>query len=311
MLLFFYGLLLKIQFFIPASGPLTSPLDGFLYEWMLEGTGIGRQSGIFFSTFSYLFIFLQAFLIHNIVNRQRLYPSPNYLAAMSFLLVTSLFPAWNILSSQMIANTFLIWYFSMITRFHNAVSPRILLFNSGMVLALTSLFYFPASIFLLLVPAALILTRPFVLQEWIVFIMGLLTPYYLLYAWLFLQNGLNPYPWQILQPDWTPWNFDSRGYISLMLVCLCLALGLFYLQLNFQKLLVQTRNAWLVILLFLALACLLPFMSSFRRFDQWLPAVLPASLLISAVFYFPERKLLPLILHWSLVAAALALGYIM
>lgn len=310
-LLFIYGLLLKIESFLPPQRPLTSPLDGYLYKWMMDGMGIQSYSPYFLSVISYLLIFSQALFIHRVAVRQRMFPVPNYLPAMSFLLITSLFPAWNIFSSQMLANTLMISFFSMISRFHNSPSPRILLFNSGLVLALTSLFYFPAALFLLLVPAGLILTRPFVMQEWIAFLMGLLTPYYLLFAFLFIQNGSVNLPWQSLTPDWTAWAFDSRGYISLMLVCLCLILGIFYLQVNFQKLLVQTRNNWLIIFLFLMLGCLLPFMSSLRRFDQWLPAVLPASMIISAAFYFPERKILPHLLHWSIVAAALALGYVL
>jgi hypothetical protein len=34
---------------------------------------------------------------------------PNYLPAMSYLLITSFFSEWNVLSAPMVVNTFLIW----------------------------------------------------------------------------------------------------------------------------------------------------------------------------------------------------------
>ena len=109
-LLLLYGALLKLPAFMHPVIPLPQQTDGFLYKALLSQLApIGRQLPAIYPCLSFLLLFLQAIIFNQFANGQKLLPKPNYLIAMSFLLITSLFPEWNVLSSPLIVSFLLVW----------------------------------------------------------------------------------------------------------------------------------------------------------------------------------------------------------
>ena len=148
---------------------------------------------VIYPIITYVLLFTQALTFNNLINDQRLMQRPNYLPAMSYLLITSMFSEWNVLSAPLVINTLLIWVWARMSNLYSSHNPKSTLFNIGMVIGLSTFFYFPSLAFSLLIVFALIVTRPFSLAEWIIAIMGIITPYYFLFAYLFLFNKLNGY----------------------------------------------------------------------------------------------------------------------
>ena len=109
-LLLVYGLLLKLIMFIHPQIPLPQQTDGFLFKLLLSQlSGVGSSLPIIYPLISFILLYTQAITLNALVNQHRLMQKPNYLTGMAYLLITSLFAEWNILSAPLIINSFIIF----------------------------------------------------------------------------------------------------------------------------------------------------------------------------------------------------------
>ena len=109
-LLLVYGLLLKLIMFIHPQIPLPQKTDGFLFKLLLlQLSGLGKNLSFIYPLIAFFLLFTQAITLNALVNQHRLMQKPNHLTGMAYLLITSLFAEWNILSAPLIINTLLIW----------------------------------------------------------------------------------------------------------------------------------------------------------------------------------------------------------
>ncbi|RZL13515.1 MAG: hypothetical protein EOO89_17390, partial [Pedobacter sp.] len=174
-----YGLALKFPAFLSPVVPVPEEMDGFLYSLLLRWLSApGSSFPLLYSIISFLLVYQQAVALNNIVNKHKLTQRPSYLTGMAYLLITSLFSEWEILSSPTIVNTLMIWVLGQMCTIHNSTKPKTILFNIGMAIGLASFFYFPTVVFYLLVMLGIFITRPFALPEWLVVLLGGITPYY-------------------------------------------------------------------------------------------------------------------------------------
>ena len=188
-ILFFIGLLIKLPYFITPVIPQTNVTDGFLYIELLKALQTsGVALPIIYPVISFVLLFTQAITFNGLVNDQKLFSSPNYLLALSYLVVTSVVPEWNVLSPALIINTILVWAWPRMVGLYNHPKPKTVLFNIGFGFGICSFFYFPSAYLLLLLIVALILFRPFYLTEWLVAILGILTPFYFLLVYFFVWD---------------------------------------------------------------------------------------------------------------------------
>ena len=107
-LLLFYGLILKFPSFIHPYVPASESMDGFFYRLLLRWLESLNFPSIY-PLISFILVYIQALILNRFVSDQRLNHKSTYLVGMAFLLITSLIPEWEQLSSTLIANTFLIW----------------------------------------------------------------------------------------------------------------------------------------------------------------------------------------------------------
>src|SRR6185436_14640377 len=83
---------------------------------------------------------------------------------------------------------------------HNSNKPGASIFNIGLIMGITTLIYQPSLVFILLIWAALFIMRPFRIQEWLINLLGITTPYYFLAILLYLANQ---WDWKKLAPHFT------------------------------------------------------------------------------------------------------------
>ncbi len=109
-LLFIYGLLLKFSFFTDVHLPVIQKTDGiFFTQLILWLNKVSAGWPFIYPLLTYLLLFTQAVTFNKLLNNQRLIHRSTHLPAMSYLLVTSLFPEWNTFTSTLIINTLMIW----------------------------------------------------------------------------------------------------------------------------------------------------------------------------------------------------------
>ena len=309
-LLLLYGLVLKLPMFIYPRIPQPQQLDGFLYKAFLQWLKpVATGLPIIYSIIGFTLLYIQAISINKLVNVQRLMQKPNYLTGMSYLLITSLFSDWYVLSSPLIINTLLIWALSKLCNLYNNNSPKSALFNIGMIVGLSTFFYFPSIAFTLLIIVGLGITRPFRLPEWLMVLLGILAPYYFLGAWVFLTDKWKGYHFPGFAVTVPSFHRSAWAYTAVILVILAILVGIYFIQDNMRRQVVQARKNWNLIFLYLLVSLFVPFLSASQGFDYWILTAVPIAAISGTAFFYPDRKIVPLVLHWGMVAVCIVMGY--
>lgn len=308
-LLLVYAVLLKLPMFIHPCIPVFKQEDGFLFGLLLNYLNpLGRFIPWIFSLISFCLLVSQAFLLNNVVNNQKLYNKPNFLTAMSFLLITSIFQEWQHLSPSLLINTMMIVVFTQLCKLHNHQQPKSILFNIGLLVGLSAFLYYPSLFLLLLVFVGLGITRPFRIREWLTVVIGILTPFYFAAAIFYLTGK-----WQILFARVkisAPFIRESKfDYAAMIIIGISVLAGTFFMQSNLRRQLVQTRKSWGLVYLYLLVSFAIPFINSSPSFGYWMLSAVPVSVIMAAALLYPERKWFPIFIHWSLVALVIYIGY--
>ena len=309
-LLLVYGLLLKLIMFIHPQIPLPQQTDGFLFKLLLSQlSGVGSSLPIIYPLISFILLYTQAITLNALVNQHRLMQKPNYLTGMAYLLITSLFAEWNIISAPLIINSFIIWVWSRMSKLYNEPSPKTSLFNIGMAIGISSFFYFPVISFSALVVVGLLITRPFKLPEWVVALLGLASPFYFLAAYVYITDKWQGYHFPGVAVTF-PRFIESRWALAAIFIVLFISsTGFVYVQKNFRRQLVQARKSWNLIFLYLLIALFIPFINASHSFVYWILSAVPIAVIAGAGFLYPQKKGFPLILHWLMVAFVIAFSY--
>jgi hypothetical protein len=296
--------------FIHPQIPLPQQTDGFLFKLLLSQlSGVGSSLPIIYPLISFILLYTQAITLNALVNQHRLMQKPNYLTGMAYLLITSLFAEWNILSAPLIINSFIIWVWSRMSKLYNEPSPKTSLFNIGMAIGISSFFYFPVISFSALVVVGLLITRPFKLPEWVVALLGLASPFYFLAAYIYITDKWQGYHFPGVAVTF-PRFIESRWALAAIFIVLFISsTGFVYVQKNFRRQLVQARKSWNLIFLYLLIALFIPFINASHSFVYWILSAVPIAVIAGAGFLYPQKKGFPLILHWLMVAFVIAFSY--
>ena len=307
--LFVFGLLLKLPVFFYPKVIAATPADGWLYviieKWLTEQGNL-----VFASAIAYLLIYIQALIITGIINEYRMTSRQTYLPGMAFILITSLLPYWNYLSAPLIASTLIAWSFSKLFKLYNVSIANTTIFNIGLLLGLASTFYFPSVLFTLCIIIGIMILRAFRINEFFLFLLGITTPYYFYSAYLLLTdkftfNNLVPALFLNIPPvQHSPWKLASVVFVLIPFL-----VGGYYVQTHLRKMLIQARKNWSIILLYLLFATFIPFINSSDFFTTWVIALAPFAIFHACTYYYPPANWLPVVLFFLVLAFILAQQY--
>jgi hypothetical protein len=316
-LLFIYGLLLKLAWFIHPQIPVTQESDGFLFRKLLGLLGsIAFNFPFIYPLTTYFLLFIQAITFNKLINEPKMLQRVSYLPAMSYLLITSMFSGWNVLTAPLVINTFLIWVWANMSTLYNNTKPKSTLYNMGLLIGVCSLFYFPSLAFVILIIFALLFSRPFIVAEWVISFLGVLTPYYFLLSYLFLTDNLMGYKLPRFKIRYPVFHPDIWQMAGICLIVVTLLLGMYYMHVNLKRLLVQIRSRWKLILLYFVIALLVPFASASHIFEYWILTAIPLAAYTACAFLYPVKRWVPVILHGLMVVIVVVVslktsGYIL
>lgn len=309
-LLLLYGLLLKLPMFLHPHVPQPQQIDGFLYRYILNALKpAATQFPLIFPVITFILLFSQAVYFNKLINDLRIMQRPHYLTGMSYLLITSLFAEWNVFSSPLIINSILIWVWSKMSGLYSDSKPKTSLFNIGIAIGIGTFFYFPSIAFSALIIFGLAITRPFKLAEWLIALLGIITPYYFLLALVFLTDKWKGYKFPGFAVTAPLFNQSRWAYAAIIIVAISAVAGIFYIQQNFRRQLIQARKAWNLTFLYLLVAIFVPFVNATHSFEYWILCAVPLSALVAATFLYPAKNWFPAVLHWLMVAFVIAISY--
>ena len=139
---------------------------------------------------AFILIVCEAFLLNYIVNENEILTKPSFLPALFYIVFMSNDSTLLMLHPLLFANFFLLLAINKIIssyRKDNAFSNA---FDAGILLSLSTLFYFPCIVFLPILGIGFILFRPFNWREWIISFIGILLPYSFVFTYYFWNNLL-------------------------------------------------------------------------------------------------------------------------
>lgn len=303
---FLYALALRLPSLLYPETALRTGGDHILYQKLLGFLDpIHRVWTSSYAVLAFLLVLIQASLLNRACNALRMFPKQHYLVAMAYILITSLLPAWQVFSAPLLINTLLIWAWYSMMSWYNSPKAKSQIFNTGLVIGVLPLIYSPAIVYILLLLLAILVIRPFRLTEWIVGLLGVLTPYYFTAIGLFLtdqwkdmdllpglQFGLPELPTSLwVTAAWVAllWPFVAGGY---------------FVQDQLNKMLIQVRKGWSMLLLMLIVSILLLFLTKDKQYESWLLLMVPLAVFHAAAYYFPQGKWIPNLTHWALFLLA-------
>jgi hypothetical protein len=306
-----FGVLLKLPMFIHPHVPVSAPQDGLLYRSLIDFLApFGKSSPFIYPLLAFVLLFLQAVFFTRLVINNKMMIKANYLPGMSFMLLTSLLPEWNYFSAVLLVNTLLLFVLSVLLNIYNEQKAGAAIFNIGMATGIASFFFFPSVLFFIWCLFGLMLMRPVKVNEWIICLMGLLTPYYFFGIYLFVAGkwdiqAMLPYfsvHVPVVKPD-------------LWLAGLALLLGLpfllggYYVQENLRKMLIQVRKAWSLMLVLLLISLLVPFINGSNNFQNWFLCVMPFAGFHACAYLYPKQRWIPAIIFWITAAFVIVYQY--
>lgn len=310
-ILLIYGLFIKFPMFLHPKKPLYNQGDNYIYQFILKILDpFAANAPIIYSLLAFLIIFAQATLLNRIINTLRLFPKPNYLTAMSYMLATSMVADWSTFSAPLLINGLLIWIWYRLVGLYNNNSPKAAIFNVAILVGLLPLIYAPAIAYVLLLVLAIIIMRPFRVTELLVALLGVLTPYYFFFAVLYLTHQ-----WTIdkIVPAFNFYllKLPSSLWISggIVLLLLPFMTGGYYVQDNLNKMLIQARKSWSLLLVMLLVSVLVILINPNNNYVHWMVIVAPIAAFHAATYFYLSASWLALLLHWVSFAFVIVLNY--
>ena len=311
LILLLFGLLIKLPMFFSPHIPETSTGDGIFFQNLLKLLQpAGKNFPGLYPLLAFLLLLIQSVTITSIINSKRMMNNSNYLTGMSYFVITSLLPEWNYFSAPLLVNTLLIFLISILLKSYHLQQVKGIMYNAGFLLGIASFFYYPAISFVIWLLLAMMLLRPFRINEWILCILGILTPYYFYGIYLFLSDE---WSWMKLVPPFSiglPAVKQSAWLAgSAFLLAVPFLSGAYFVQNNLRKMLIPVRKGWSLLLLFLLASVFVPFVNNGQSFENWVIAAVPLAAFHACSYRYFTLRIIPNLLFWLSVVFIVAYQY--
>jgi hypothetical protein len=310
-LLLLFGVLLKLPLFRNAGFEQPQPGDGLLYKGLIDFLKPATASiPKLFSFLAFALLFVQALMLNRVMNSQRMTGRPTYLPAMAYLMVTSLLPVWNKFSAPLLVNTIFIFILSVLFGTYNNDKAKGSIFNTGLAAGIASFIFFPSLVFFAWMLLALMIIRPFKLNELALCIAGLATPFYFYAAYMFITGSKN---WDALFPGFSlslPFAEQSAWIAgSTFLIVVPFLAGAYFVQNNLRKMLIQVRKGWSLLLLYILISFFIPFTGRSLSYENWIITLVPFAAFHACAYLYSTYPIIPLALFWLTTGFVLAWQY--
>jgi hypothetical protein len=238
-------------------------------------------------------VLAQALLLNYLINFYNLLGKPTFLPALMFVTLSGLFTPFLTLSAPLICNFLLIWMLYKLFSLYKGEDAKSTVYDTGMIVALGTLIYFPFIYLFLVIWLALILFKPFNWREWVAGILGYATVFFFLAVFYYWNDRLKGF-YGIWRPLGTKFpdhiSINSYNYLLLIPVIVILVLCFFKLQQNFFKSYVQTRKSFQLLFFIFLIAAFSFYVNAAFHLNHFLLCIAPAAVFFAYFFLYATRK---------------------
>ena len=261
--------------------------DSFLGPFILEVIRINEIPAFYLQIADVVLIYLQAIFLNLTLTGNNVFERNTYVPAFIFITLTGLFGSWQAADLQTIAQLFLMLsIYNLFTLTGKEIS-RQNIFYTSLFLSIGSLFYFPVTLFLLIILVVLVV-RSYSFLEVLLLLVGFTLPYYFIGIGFYYQDALPQY-FRFLKHMvlFNPNLFINMDYVELGMVVYLLLLivwGYFYIRVDTNFKIVKQRRLVFILLGYTALTLLVaPYVSRNKLIYLQMLCV-PATVFISKIF---------------------------
>ncbi len=308
-LLFIFGLLIKLPLFLYPRPLQLQNDDGILFRFLFAPLALPEHA-LLCSVIAFVLLYIQALILTFAVNEYRLTTKPNFLPGMAYLLITSLMPEWNYLSAALVSSTLIIWSFSKLFRLYNLTAAKGTIYDIGLLTGISSMIYFPSVIFGICILFGILILRTFRINEVLLLLLGVATPYYFYSIYLFLNDRLQIdeiVPATYIQVPY-PENIMWVIAVIILLGAPFIAGG-YHVQSRLRKMLIQARKNWAILLFYAVISLGVPFINSNGSLQNWLVLAAPFAAFHASAYLSPQRKWVSTMLFYLTIAVIIVQQY--
>ncbi len=248
----------------------------------------------------------QAFFLNRIINHFNFLGKPNFLTALMFMTLVSLFLPFLVLSPIVICNFITISMIGKLFDIYKQADVKSLMFDLGMIVACGSLIYFPFIVMFFLLWIALMVFRPFIWREWVTPLLGFFTIYFLLgvvYYWLDMFNEFKAIFKPFSNDLPTSLNVDIHDYLVMVPIAMGLLFFLGILKDQYYKSIVHIRKSFQLLFFMLIIIVASFYLNDQININHFLLCAPPLSIYLAHYFTFSKSKWVYESLYLVIIAA--------
>ena len=228
------------------------PFSGGVY--FLIDKIFGKSQPVY-QILSLILVFIQAVLFNFILNINNVYPERTLVPALLYVIFSSLFFDFYTLSPVLMGMTFVILAMHFVFLQIRTVDDDENLFYTGLLVATSSLFYFPFFLFVLMALLAFLLFSPSSLRKYFVLLSGFFFPYTVACTYYFIRDGLDEFIYCLFYSSFVHTEFLVTGKIlifTLAIPVIIFALSIFVIAtnsryINYQYVTMRIFGVWLIL----------------------------------------------------------------
>jgi hypothetical protein len=130
------------------------------------------------------FFFNSILAANSLINRQSVY------GAFVYVILFSQSPHQLGMYPSLIAGIFILFALSILFGLEDKTENQMYIFNASILVSLASMFYLPALILIFWIWIALLMSRSGSFRELLIPVVGIISPYFFLASWYYVQNRL-------------------------------------------------------------------------------------------------------------------------
>jgi hypothetical protein len=292
---------------VPGGFPADIPSKGILSEWMV---GEYFENTLLAVLFGILLVYFQALQLNRVVIQNRMTHELTLFPGMMYVLIVSYFPAYDGLSSPLLANTFVLIALESLFSTHKKTGAAGRIFDAGFWLSLAGLFYFGYTVLLLFGIVGLSALRTLKSREWLQYFIGYVTPISIIAMLDFILHGdLNNLTMHIADNFGTfnlefsgTRTFIHVGFFAVLLLVSVMSFGSFKQRKN-----IHTQKKVDLILWLLLFGFTVALIQTGIDASDWIVLVIPLSSFMAMIIAQSKQFIVFEVVHFLFLAGAIAL----
>lgn len=259
--------------------------------------------------------FVQALIVNYIVNEHKIVQRNNYLPGVFFIIFSSFFKESLLLSPASIALTFMLVCAGKIFSLSRKEKAYGDVFDSGFLVAVATLFYFPSIVFIIFAYIGLGSIRAFTYREWAITLLGFACPFFLCFTGYYWYDS-TPRMWMDIsntqQKGWLVGinHFKQTDYLLLGALILNILAALAFLPSALYSSLIQVRKYSTTLVFFIFLVGISFSLQQKVSLSHFTWMALPLSIIYTMVTFRLKADLASEIIHLMLILLVLAGQYL-